>query len=144
MVVHVTVSVKGKIMIIPIISGYAAAILAALTVVLMVGAGNARRATGISPGDGGNEELLRKIRRHGNLIESAPLVVILLGFLESTGGPTYAVIGLATVYVLARLSHAYALSGPDTPAAARGIGALGTLIGLLGTSGTLVWHLSTL
>ncbi|MBV1901487.1 MAG: MAPEG family protein [Kordiimonadaceae bacterium] len=131
-------------MIIPVISGYTASILAVLTVVLMMTVGNARRTTGINLGDGGNEDLLLKIRRHGNLIESAPLFLILLGLLEAVGGPTDAVIGLAIVYVVARLAHAYSLSGKDKPMAARAIGALGTVIGLLGTAGTLAWQLSAL
>ncbi|MBL4836867.1 MAG: MAPEG family protein [Kordiimonadaceae bacterium] len=131
-------------MIIPIISGYTAAILAVLTVVLMMTVGKARQTAGITLGDGGSEELLFKIRRHGNLIESAPLFLILLGFLESAGGPTNAVTGLAIVYVVARLVHAYALSGKDKPMPARAVGALGTVIGLLGTAGTLAWQLSTL
>lgn len=131
-------------MTLPIISGYAAAMIGLLQIGLMVTVGNARREVDISLGDGGNEALLMKIRRHGNLTENAPLFLILLGYLEVSGGPTLAVLSLASIFIVARLSHAYALSGPGKPTAARAIGALGTVLGIFGTSGTLVWHLSTL
>lgn len=129
-------------MTLPIISGYAAALLAILQVALMASVGNARRAVGVPLGDGGNPELLMNIRRHANLTESAPLFLILLALLEITGGNTLIVSGIAALYVLARISHAFALSGPDQPAAARAFGALGTLIGLAGTAFVLLWHLS--
>jgi len=131
-------------MTLPIITGYAAAILALLQVVLMLLAGNARNAKGISVGDGGDEELLYKLRRHGNLTENAPLFLILLALLEISGGSLMAVEGFAIVFIVARLSHAYALSGPGRPLPTRVIGALGTVIGILGAAGTLVWHLSSL
>ena len=129
-------------MTLPLISGYTAAILGLLQIVLMMPVGLARRTIEVSVGDGGNDALLLKIRRHGNLTENAPIFLILLGYLEVTGGPQMAVIGLAAVFTLARFSHAIALSGPNTPAAARAFGAMGTMIGILGTAGTLAWHLS--
>ena len=126
----------------PYISAYAAAFIGVFQIMLMMTVGFARRTTEISLGDGGNEALLLKIRRHGNLTENAPMFLILLGLLEVTGGPQMALIGFAAVFILARLSHAYALSAPNTPAAARGFGAMGTLIGIVGTAGTLAWHIT--
>lgn len=131
-------------MTLPIISGYAAAILGFLQIGLMVTVGNARREADVSLGDGGNDALLMKIRRHGNLTENAPLFLILLSFLEMTGGPVIAVLALASIFITARLSHAFALSGPNKPLAARAGGALGTILGIVGTAGMLAWHLSTL
>lgn len=131
-------------MTLPLISAYAAALLGIFQIALMMTVGLARNAAGISLGDGGNEALLLKIRRHGNLTENAPIFLILLGLLEGTGGPQMAVIGLATVFILARFSHAFALSGPNKPVAARAFGAFGTLIGVAGTAGTLVWHLTAM
>ena len=129
-------------MTLPLISGYTAAILGLLQIILMMPVGLARRTAEVSLGDGGNDALLMKIRRHGNLTENAPIFLILLGFLEITGGPHMAIMGLAVVFTLARISHAIALSGPNTPVAARAFGAMGTMIGILGTAGTLAWHLS--
>ena len=131
-------------MTLPLISAYAAALIGVFQIALMMTVGLARNAAGISLGDGGDEALLLKIRRHGNLTENAPIFLILLGFLEITAGPQMAVIGFAALFILARLSHAYALSGPDKPLVARGFGALGTIGGIIGTAGTLVWHLTSL
>lgn len=128
----------------PLISGYAAAFLGIMQVALMLTVGLTRTSSGISLGDGGDENLLRKIRRHGNLTENAPIFLILLGFLEISGGPQMAVIGFAALFVVARISHAFALSSANAPLIARAIGALGTIIGIAGTAGTLVWYLSSM
>jgi len=128
----------------PLISGYCAALIGILQMGLMMTVGLARRAGSVSVGDGGDVSLLMKIRRHGNLTENAPIFLILLAFLEMTGGSLLAVKIFAGLFIMARLSHAYALSGPETPAAARAFGAFGTLIGIAGTAGTLAWHLSGL
>lgn len=131
-------------MTIPVIAALTAAILAVLQVALMMPVGLMRGATSISLGDGGDEELLRRIRRHGNLIENAPMFLILLTLLELTGGAAAAVMGLAGLFVAARLSHALALSGPDKPLAFRLFGAMGTILSLLGGAGFLAWHVSGL
>jgi uncharacterized membrane protein YecN with MAPEG domain len=131
-------------MTIPIITAYTAALIAVLQVTLMMAVGLNRGKVGIPVGDGGNEALLYKMRRHGNLIENAPIFLILLTFLEISGGSTNVVIGLAVLFVAARLSHAYALSGPGKPQAARGFGAMGTIAGILGAAGMMVWQLSML
>jgi uncharacterized membrane protein YecN with MAPEG domain len=131
-------------MTIPIISGYTAALIALLQVALMMAVGLNRGKVGVPVGDGGDAALLYKIRRHGNLIENAPMFLILLALLEATGGSPSVVLGLAALFIIARISHAYALSGPDRPVAARGFGAFGTMAGILGAAGMMVWQLSML
>lgn len=125
----------------PLISGYAAAFLVLLQVILMLRVGLYRQANQISLGDGGDQTLLHRIRCHGNLTENLPIFLILLILLETTGGPANAVMGFAGLFILARLSHAVALSSPSKPLTLRVIGAVGNNIALLGTAGTLVWHL---
>lgn len=129
-------------MTLPVIAALAASVLAVLQAVLMLTVGNKRRADSVAFGDGGDVELLRLIRRHGNLIENAPMFLILLALLEILGGSSNVVITLAVVFVLARFSHALALSGPAMPLAFRIFGALGTLVGLLGTAGFLAYTAS--
>jgi uncharacterized membrane protein YecN with MAPEG domain len=130
-------------MTLPIISSYAAAILGIFQIALMLTVGLRRGAKKISLGDGGDEILHYRIRRHGNLTENAPLFLVVLGFLEVSGGPSLAVLSFAAIFIVARFSHAYGMSGPDSPLPPRAIGAFGTLIGIVGTSVTLLWHLST-
>ena len=63
-----------------------------------------------SLGDGGNEQLLRRIRGHANFAEYVPLLLVMLALLESSGLPAtwLHVFGAATV--VARVLHGYALS----------------------------------
>jgi uncharacterized membrane protein YecN with MAPEG domain len=131
-------------MTLPIISAYAAAILGIFQVALMMTVGLARQKAGISLGDGGDDAMLMRIRRHGNFTENAPIFLILLAFLETAGAATLIVEGFAVLFILARLSHAFALSGPNKPLPARAFGAFGTIISIVGTAGTLIWQLSSL
>lgn len=129
-------------MTLPIISGYTAVILGALQIVLMMSVGFRRGKAGIPVGDGDDEALLYKIRRHGNLTENAPIFLILLGLAEGFGAYQGYVIGLAAVFIVARLAHAIALSGPGKPTAIRAIGAFGTMLGIVGALSLLAWRLS--
>lgn len=130
-------------MTLPLISAYAGAAITVLQIFLMMRVGLYRTENKISVGDNNDEVLLYRIRAHANLIENAPLFLILLTTLEITGGSRLAVLGLAIMFVVARIAHAIALSKPKGPQPARAVGALGTMLGLLGAAGTLVWHLST-
>ncbi len=127
-------------MTLPLTTALVAAVLAVLQVVLMMTVGNKRRAESISLGDGGNQDLLRLTRRHGNLIENAPMFLILLMLLELLGGASNTVLILGGIFVLARFSHALALSSADSPLVLRVFGALGTIIGLLGSAGVLAYQ----
>ena len=130
-------------MTLPITAALAASILAVLQVILMMAVGNMRRAKSISFGDGGDAELLRLSRRHGNLIENAPMFLILLSLLEMLGGASTIVSVLAILFVVARVSHAVALSSDSAPLVFRLIGALGTMLSLLGGAGFLSYHVLT-
>lgn len=127
-------------MTLPVTAALAASILAVLQVILMVTVGNMRRAKSISFGDGGDAELLRLSRRHGNLIENAPMFLILLSLLEMIGGTSSVVTGLAGLFVVARLSHAVALSSDGSPVVFRVLGALGTVLSLLGGAGFVAYQ----
>jgi len=130
-------------MTLPIISGYTAATIAIFQVILMMTVGFARQKNSVSVGDGGGDALLLKIRRHGNLTENAPIFLILVTLLEISGGPHVALIALASLFLAARLSHAFALSGPNRPVPARAFGAFGTILSIVGSAGVLIWHFSS-
>lgn len=124
----------------PVLTAYTAVFLAFFQMALMLNVGLSRNKTGTSLGDGGDEVLLRKIRRHGNLTENAPIFLILLALLELVGGSTVAVLGLAIVFVVARLSHAIGLSGG--PIATKAVGALGTIASIAGAAAALLYYIS--
>ena len=64
----------------------------------------------ISLGDGGNPEMLRRIRGHGNFSEYVPLILLLIGFLEVSHFPAWLIHALGATLLVARLLHGYALS----------------------------------
>jgi uncharacterized protein len=65
----------------------------------------------VSFGDGGNPALLRAIRTHGNTAEHAPLFLLLALVLELTSGTTNFLIGVALVFVAARLLYTVGVLG---------------------------------
>jgi hypothetical protein len=64
-------------------------------------------------GDGGHEPLLRRMRAQSNFIENAPLVLILIGGLELSGANRWALGGIATVFIAARIAHALGMDGGE-------------------------------
>jgi len=78
---------------------------------LMLRVGQVRRAVGISVGDGGHEPLVRRMRAHANLVESAPFVLLLIALVELADGPSLILWIVAAAYVAARLAHAIGMDG---------------------------------
>jgi len=65
--------------------------------------------------DGGDPDLGRAIRVQGNFIEYVPLAVILLGMVEWSGAPGWAVHALGAALLVSRLVHAWGIySHQDT------------------------------
>ena len=89
--------------------------------------------------DGGNEELTRRMRVHGNFIEYVPLALLLLALVELGGASSGLVWGLGSALLAARLTHAIGLSLSPT-SLGRGIGANGTFAVLLVSAGWLLYH----
>ncbi|MEM8766730.1 MAG: MAPEG family protein [Pseudomonadota bacterium] len=123
----------------PMITALTAAAIAFLQVYLMMSVGAVRLRTGIGIGDGGEESLALRMRRHGNLTENAPLFLILLALTELAGGIPLGVALLGATFLLARLAHAVALSKTSGPHPLRPVGAFGTVLTTLGAAGYLVW-----
>ncbi len=65
-----------------------------------------RRRAGISLLDGGDAELLRLTRAHGNAAEWMPLFLILLAGVESLGAPGYVLHAAGLPFVIGRAMHA--------------------------------------
>ncbi|HKT84942.1 MAG TPA: MAPEG family protein [Novosphingobium sp.] len=98
---------------------------------LMVRVGRTRQATKILHGDGGNEMLGRRMRAQANFVEYTPFVLILAALVEMTGkaGTWLAIVG--SVYMLARVVHAFGMEKTELNAM-RGIGIGVTVLTLLG------------
>lgn len=114
----------------PATTAITAAALALLQLGLMLRVSNRRAAAAIGIGDGGDGELARRIRAHGNLAENAPLFLVLLLLTELSGRlPALAIIA-AGAFVVARGCHAIGLSGSSGATILRFIGATGTLLSI--------------
>ena len=64
----------------------------------------------IGIGDGGDRELLKRVRAHANAIENMPLALILLGGMELNGYSDNLIHGFGSVLLVSRLANAWGLS----------------------------------
>lgn len=99
-----------------------------------------KRQAGINLGDGGDPDMLRRIRGHGNFAEYVPLVLLLIAFLESAGLAKWAVHALGASLLFARLIHGVALSFTEKWFFGRFFGTLLTFILLAVSGGLCVWN----
>jgi uncharacterized protein len=121
---------KEKTMPFPITAPFAIA-LGVLSIILSVRVSSKRGATKISLGDGGNPALLERIRQHANLMETAPMALILLGLAEAQGVPPSWLYASATILLLARLIHPFGIGSNQPANPLRVIGSVGTTISML-------------
>jgi uncharacterized membrane protein YecN with MAPEG domain len=112
-----------------------ASVLAIFYIRLTFGVIGLRQKHRISLGTGGNAELERAIRAHGNFTEYVPLALLLLAFLELNHAPLWLVAPLGLLLLTGRLLHAAGVR-TDTPGASpnrvRGmVATLSTLMALV-------------
>lgn len=87
----------------------------------------------VSLGDGGDSELLCRIRTHANFMEYVPIILILIALLELGGANRNALIALGGVMFISRIAHAIGMARP-APNAFRISGTSGTWLTLLAAS----------
>ncbi|WP_421854337.1 MAPEG family protein [Oricola sp.] len=81
----------------------------AIYMVLWFRVSSARGTTGVSFGDGGDGELLQKIRQHGNCAEWSALVLILMMLAEGMGTPPIWLHISGALLVAGRIAHPFGL-----------------------------------
>lgn len=81
--------------------------------------------------DGGNVQMIRAVRAHGNNTEYVPTVLILLGLVEWMGGAPLLVHAIGIGLSAGRLLHATALLRSTGPGRLRGAGMLLTWSAML-------------
>jgi uncharacterized protein len=96
-------------------AGHITGLYAGLTAILLIGIAyrvvQLRRRHDVGLGDGGVPELQQAIRAHGNLVEYAPLALLLLLVVELTAAlPAWALHVAGTAIVAGRALHAYGLT----------------------------------
>ena len=109
-------------MVIPDITILYAGLLGLLSIPLGAAAGTYRGKAGIDAGDGGDPELVVRMRRHANFVENVPLALILISLLEMQGVSSTAIHALGGTLLLGRVLHA-ATFHQGVKSIPRGIGA---------------------
>jgi len=82
----------------------------------------------VSLGDGGNPELLARIRAHGNFAEYVPFILILMGLVELAGGNRTVLMWSGIALVLFRVLQAVGVWKRVAPQQLRIAGTSGTLV----------------
>lgn len=108
-----------------------AGILALIYIVLtaIVIAGRFKHRVGI--GDGGNEEVFKRIRMHSNFAEYVPLALVLMFLAEFEGAAEWLMHVLGAGLVIGRLAHAFGLYGSMYISKGRSAGTVITLLVIL-------------
>jgi uncharacterized membrane protein YecN with MAPEG domain len=100
---------EGKDASMPITALYASLlvplyVLLAARIILM------RFSARVSLGDGGDKDLLRRMRVHANFAEYVPFALLLMGLAESLALDARLLHGVGIVLALGRYAHAYGMS----------------------------------
>ena len=103
-----------------------AAIFGVLHVFFTMRVGSYRLSRKISLGDGGDSELQKRIRAHGNFVEQVPMGLILLLLNELNGLASQYLCALGSVFLVARVLH-YASIVMRLPFAVRPVAMVSTL-----------------
>ena len=115
------------------ISALYASLLALLVVILGMVVIRLRQSLRVGVGDGGNHDLARAIRVHGNAVENIPLFLLLLALYEINRGNITLLHVFGAAFFVSRVLHAWGLlvSGGASPGRLAGtIGTYACLVGL--------------
>lgn len=74
--------------------------------------GQMRAAHKCSIGDGGHQPLIARMRAQANFVEYAPFFLILLALLELARGQPIWLWAVASLFILARILHAFGMDRP--------------------------------
>ncbi len=104
-----------------------------LYLVLSLRVVQARQAHKVALGDGGHDRLHARIRAHANFAEYVPIILILMGLIESRTGTTELLTATGVLLFLIRVAHAVGMARPPV-SPFRVAGAGGTWVILTGLS----------
>ena len=117
-----------------------AGLLGLLFIVFTMRVGLVRLSSKISLGDGGDKDLLKRIRGQGNFTETVPIALLLLILMEACGATDVWLHSLGTALVLGRLSHYLQITGIIKPLLFRSGGMMATIATVLVASVWLLVH----
>lgn len=129
-------------MIVPVSAVYAA-VITLMVLALAFRVSSFRLRDRVNLGDQGSRDLRVAVRSHANLVEYAPLFVLLLFIGELNGVPVGWLHGAGLLFVLSRFAHAWGMearSGGSHPSRLVGIGGTWLSIGIM--VALLIWNLT--
>jgi uncharacterized membrane protein YecN with MAPEG domain len=97
------------------ITAFYAGILALMVMALAINVTVHRAKLGVPMGDGGNPQMLRMIRLHGNAAEYVPLGLVLMAILEVNGGWHWALHATGIALIVARLLQSWGMWSTHIP-----------------------------
>lgn len=112
-------------------SGLGVAILALIQIPMTVAVGIYRLKSDIHFMDGGDVQLMRRMRAHGNFAETVPMALLAMAAAELAGAPAWLLWAGGTVLIVGRILH-YATIRKYGWAPGRAIGMLLTFVTLGG------------
>lgn len=120
----------------------AAAIAALINFWLGMRIGQVRMRDKVSVGDGGNDQLLRRMRAQANFVEFTPFVLILIAAIELATGTSMWLWAVMSVYMLGRVAHGL---GMENDSVLRRIGVMATMLIMVGLAGYALYvaHFTT-
>lgn len=118
-----------------------AAILAFIIVALGINVTVHRVKLGVPLGDGGNPQMLRMIRLHGNAVEYIPLALVLMLAYEINGGWHTALHIIGIALVAGRLIQTWAIWSTEIAGPGRGTGQTLTWLSIAALAVLNIWKL---
>lgn len=122
------------------ITGIYAALATLLVLILAARVVLARNTHKIGIGDGGERELIKRIRAHANALENLPLALLLLLLLELNQTQPAWLHALGIALILARIAHAIGLSRSSGHSVGRFGGTGLTWLVMLAMALLLLWQ----
>jgi uncharacterized protein len=99
----------------------------------------ARGATKVFMGDGGNELMLRRMRGMANFVEYVPMILIGMALLELRSTPSWLLHAIGATLLVARVLHGYTFAFATHFPPGRFAGAVLTQAALVATAVLCVW-----
>jgi uncharacterized membrane protein YecN with MAPEG domain len=127
-------------MILPV-SAVVAAICALMLLITAIDTVRHRVRIGAAFGDKGDNKLVSASRAHGNLAEHAPIVILMMAFLELSHASHTGLVAIGALFVAARAAHIVGLYVPvnTKPPLPRSFGVISTWLIMLILSGWTLW-----
>jgi uncharacterized protein len=128
------------------VTAFVAAICAIMLLITAIDTVRHRMRLRVPFGDNADQKLISATRSHGNLAEHAPIVILMMAFLEMSRANHAALMSIGALFLAGRVSHIVGLYAPisNKPPLPRSIGVIVTWITLAVLSGWTLGMLAAL